>query len=90
MLQTISIVVRGRVQGVFYRQSAKEKATELNISGLVKNLPDGSVYILATGSTEQLNALVEWCWQGPRKAFVTDVMQESCALQHFDFFKIEK
>ena len=90
MLQTISIVVRGRVQGVFYRQSTKEKAVELNIGGLVKNLPDGSVYILATGTTDQLNALIEWCWQGPRRAIVTDVLQESCALQHFDSFTITK
>ncbi|HKH63754.1 MAG TPA: acylphosphatase [Flavitalea sp.] len=90
MLQTISIIVRGRVQGVFYRQSTKEKAIELNINGLVKNLPDGSVYILATGTTEKLNALVEWCWHGPRKAIVTDVLQDICALQHFDSFRIEK
>ena len=89
MLQTISIIVRGRVQGVFYRQSTREKATELNINGFVKNLPDGSVSIVATGTTEQLNALVEWCWQGPRRAIITDVQQEIRALQHFDAFRIE-
>ena len=90
MLQTISIIVRGRVQGVYFRQSTKEKATELNINGRVRNLPDGSVSIVATGTTEQLNALVEWCWQGPRRAIITDVQQEIRALQHFDAFRIEK
>ena len=90
MLQTISIIVRGKVQGVFYRQSTKEKALELNITGTIRNLPDGSVYIIATGTTEQLNALVEWCWQGPRRAIVTDVQQEICVLQHFGSFIIEK
>ena len=90
MQQTISIIVRGKVQGVFYRQSTKEKANELNVSGTVRNLPDGSVYILATGDSEQLNALVEWCWQGPRRARVTDVQQEICVLQHFPSFTIEK
>ena len=90
MLQTMSIIVRGRVQGVFYRQSTREKATELNINGFVRNLPDGSVHILATGTIEQLNAFVNWCWQGPRKAIVTDVQQEIRALQQFDSFKIEK
>lgn len=90
MLQTMSIIVRGRVQGVFYRQSTREKATELNINGFVRNLPDGSVHILATGTIEQLNSFVNWCWQGPRKAIVTDVQQEIRALQQFDSFKIEK
>ena len=90
MEQTISIIVRGKVQGVFYRQSTKEKALELNITGTIRNLPDGSVYIIATGTTEQLNALVEWCWQGPRRAIVTDVQQEICVFQHFGSFIIEK
>ena len=90
MLQTMSIIVRGRVQGVFYRQSTREKATELNINGFVRNLPDGSVHILATGTIEQLNSFINWCWQGPRKAIVTDVQQEIRALQQFDSFKIEK
>ena len=90
MLQTICIIVRGSVQGVYYRQSTKEKAIELNITGNVKNLHDGSVCIIATGSTEQLNSLVEWCWQGPRGAIVTDIQQEIRALQHFPSFRIEK
>jgi acylphosphatase len=90
MLQTMSIIVRGRVQGVYYRQSAKEKALELNITGVVKNLPNGEVYILATGTADQVNALIEWCWQGPRRAFVTDVDHQIQPLQQFDSFKIEK
>jgi acylphosphatase len=90
MLQTISIIVRGKVQGVYYRQSTKEKAIELNVTGIVRNLPDGAVHILASGTDDQLNALIEWCWQGPRRARVTDVQHEICALQPFDSFKIEK
>jgi acylphosphatase len=90
MLQTISITITGKVQGVFYRQSAKEKARELNVTGIVRNLPDESVYIIATGSSEQLQALVEWCWQGPRRAQVKNVKVEKSALQSFDTFSIEK
>lgn len=90
MLQTMSIIVSGKVQGVFYRQSTKEKAIELNVMGFVKNLPNGNVYILATGTTDQLNALIEWCWQGPKRAIVTDVSCEIHALQSFDTFRIEK
>ena len=80
----------GKVQGVFYRQSTKEKATELRVTGYVRNLPNGDVYILATGTAEQVSSLVEWCWQGPKRAVVTSVNYEIQALQPFDAFKIEK
>jgi acylphosphatase len=90
MLQTISIIVTGKVQGVFFRQSTKEKAIELNITGLVKNLPDESVYILATGTPEQLQALIEWCWQGSRRAQVKNVKVEESSFQSFNRFSIER
>ena len=90
MAQTISIQVSGKVQGVFYRQSVKEKAIELNITGEVRNLPDGRVFILATGEPSQLNALVEWCWQGPKKAIVTEVQHETCVFQPFETFTIAR
>ena len=54
MLQTISIVVKGKVQGVFYRQSTREKAKGLGIRGTVKNLENGNVEIIATGTPEQI------------------------------------
>ena len=90
MPHTISIIITGKVQGVYYRQSAKEKAIELNITGIVKNLPDGNVHIVATGTPEQLNELVAWCWQGPRRAKVTGVTHEICAFQAYSSFRIEK
>jgi acylphosphatase len=68
MLKTVSIIVTGKVQGVYYRQSTKEKARELQITGEVKNMPDDSVYIVATGSSEQLNQFIEWCKTGPSKS----------------------
>lgn len=73
MLKTISIIVTGKVQGVWYRKYTVDKATELGISGFVKNLPDDSVYILATGTDEQLNALVQWCYTGSPKSRVEHV-----------------
>lgn len=90
MFQTISIIVTGKVQGVFFRQSTKEKAIELNITGIARNLPDGTVNIIATGTPSTLEALLEWCWQGPRRARVTDVKHEQCSFQSFDSFTIEK
>jgi acylphosphatase len=90
MLQTISITVSGRVQGVFYRQSAREKALAIGAKGKVMNLPDGNVQIIATGTKEQVEKLLEWCKQGPRKAIVTDINFQELPLQLFDSFYIEK
>jgi acylphosphatase len=88
MLQTISITVSGKVQGVFYRQSTKEMANQLGITGQVKNLRDGNVHILATGTKQQLDALTEWCKKGPPRAIVTGVAIEEMPLQVFSHFMI--
>lgn len=90
MLKTISILVSGKVQGVFYRHSTKEKALELGITGMVQNLSDGNVYIRASGTTEQLDSLVNWCWQGPPKAKVASVDINIWPYQSFDSFTIVK
>lgn len=88
MLSTISIIVKGKVQGVFFRQSTREKAIELGLSGEVKNEEDGSVSIIATGYEEQLQVLIEWCKNGPPKAIVTSVYTKPLPLQHFNNFII--
>ena len=89
MLQTISIIVTGKVQGVWYRKYTAEKAMELGISGYVKNLPDDSVYILATGIEEKLNALVQWCYIGSPKSKVEKVEVKEEPLRKFNDFKID-
>jgi acylphosphatase len=88
MQQTISIVVEGKVQGVFYRQSTKAKATELGINGEVKNMPDDTVCIIATGTTEQTGKLIEWCKQGPPRARVTNVIVKEVPFKVFMKFDI--
>lgn len=90
MLKTISIIVSGKVQGVWYRKYTVDKATELGISGFVKNLPDDSVYILATGTDEQLNALVQWCYIGSPKSRVEKVEVKEELLQKFNDFRVER
>jgi acylphosphatase len=88
MFQTIRLIVEGRVQGVFYRQSTREKATALGITGTVKNQRDGNVEIIATGSPEQLDQLTQWCNQGPPRAVVTKVSSTPLPLQSFKNFII--
>ncbi len=67
------IQVRGRVQGVYFRASAARTATELGIRGHIENLMDGSVRIVAEGTAENLEKLIEWCGEGPPRARVESV-----------------
>ena len=66
----IHIMVYGRVQGVFFRQNAKELASELGIKGYSRNLEDGSVEIVAEGHHQKLDKLIEFCKKGPKGASV--------------------
>lgn len=90
MLVTYSIIVSGKVQGVFYRQSTREKATTIGITGTVENLSNGDVKIIATGTKEQIETLMHWCKQGPQKAIVTMVEITELPLQSFDQFSIKR
>jgi acylphosphatase len=88
MLKTVSIIVTGKVQGVFFRQSAREKAKELVITGEVKNLEDGNVHIIATGTENQLSAFIDWCKKGPPRAVVAGVEINKLPLKLFEHFMI--
>ena len=70
---TLHAVVSGRVQGVGFRYYVLGVARPLNLRGTVRNLPDGSVEVLARGSTSDLESLVAGLRLGPRMARVTDV-----------------
>lgn len=88
MLLTYSILVSGKVQGVFYRQSTKEKATALGVSGTVRNLENGDVELIATGTKEQLEELVQWCRQGPPKAVVENLIVSELPLELYERFSV--
>ncbi|MCX8021090.1 MAG: acylphosphatase [Chitinophagaceae bacterium] len=90
MMKTLSITVHGKVQGVFFRQSTREKALSLGLTGYVENRPDGSVFIKATGRPEQLDALVQWCHSGPPLARVTRVETQEIPLEQFEEFVIKR
>lgn len=60
----IHIIVKGKVQGVYFREFTKRKALSLGLKGTVKNLSDGSVEIFAGGDEDRLEELKEWCWEG--------------------------
>jgi acylphosphatase len=70
------VVVHGQVQGVFFRDSARRKASELGVAGWVRNCPDGTVEAVIEGSPDSVDRLVDWCRRGPRGADV-DRVEES-------------
>ena len=71
----VRLVVEGRVQGVWYRDSARRKASELGLTGWVKNRREGNVEILAEGAMDNITELKNWCYDGPPGAIVTDVKE---------------
>jgi len=83
------IRVRGKVQGVFYRASAKTVADELGVKGWVKNESDGTVLIEAEGTKDKLIDLLSWCKKGPAHAEVQSVEKVEVAMKNHTGFKIK-
>ncbi len=73
-------LVSGRVQGVFYRGSARERARRAQLTGHARNLPDGRVEVLVCGPESAVLRFIEWLWQGPSAAQVLDVRVEALEL----------
>lgn len=88
-MKHLNIRIFGRVQGVFFRDSAKREADKLNILGFIWNESDGSVYIEAEGEEKALAEFVEWCKNGPRFAKVFRVDVENGITRGFNCFRVE-
>ena len=69
-------LVRGKVQGVFFRASTRDQARRLGLRGFARNLADGRVEVLAAGSGEAIDALGRWLEHGPSQARVEEVQRE--------------
>jgi acylphosphatase len=67
------VVVHGRVQGVFFRDTARRIAQSRGLGGWVRNSPDGTVEAVFEGDGEAVDSMVRWCGQGPRGAVVERV-----------------
>lgn len=74
-------IVRGRVQGVFFRASTRDEALRLGVTGHARNLDDGCVEVLACGSDVALAALEQWLQRGPPLARVTAVERETAEVE---------
>jgi acylphosphatase len=74
-------LVSGRVQGVFYRASAAQRARAAGITGHARNLPDGRVEVLACGAHGAVEEFIAWLWIGPSAAKVSDVAAEAIEIE---------
>jgi len=86
-----TIIVTGRVQGVFFRTSALQEAQRAGVSGFVKNLPDGAVEAVVEGPDSAVEQFIAWCRQGPPNARVDDVqVRFSPARGEFRTFTVDR
>ena len=72
-MQQLELNISGRVQGVFFRSEARDKAIGLNLTGYAKNNRDGSVTVVAVGDEKALDTLLEWCQTGTPPAKIDTV-----------------
>jgi acylphosphatase len=89
-LTHIKITVSGKVQGVFYRASAKQKADEWGIRGFVRNEKNGDVYLEAEAPEEVLYKFIKWCNLGPSQAVVEKMDAKPGAIVGFTDFEIRR
>lgn len=78
-MKAVHVLVRGRVQGVGYRQGCRQTARSLDLVGWVRNLYDGRVEIFAQGPEEGVDRLLDWVWAGPSAARVLGVESDVVA-----------
>ena len=87
MKKKVTLKIKGRVQGVFFRAGTQEKARELGLTGWVKNEADGTVILEAEGEEQKLRELIRWCQEGPEYAKIdnTEVNWQPPNGQYQDF-----
>lgn len=90
MTRHYNIIVKGKVQRVSYRFCTHAQALKCNLTGYVKNLHNGDVYIEAEGKEEDINKLIDWCYVGSPLSRVTEVIAEESEVKNFETFEVKK
>ena len=87
----VELSIKGRVQGVFYRQLTMKTAIRLGLTGWARNCSDGSVTAVFEGEREAVDAAIAWCRQGPPAAVVTDITENWLDfVGEFETFRIRR
>ena len=89
MKTRVYVIISGRVQGVWFRASTKDKAIQLGLKGWVKNTFDGNVEAVFEGEERKVNEMISWCQVGPSLAKVTDVkVKTEDSIEEFEEFYV--
>jgi len=86
-MPTVQLLIKGKVQGVFYRATARQIAGRIGITGWIKNTREGNVEATVSGTEDQLQKFISWCKKGPEKAIVDEVVvaeKEDTSFDEFD------
>jgi acylphosphatase len=89
-MKHIDIIIKGKVQGVFYRASTKAVADQLGVRGTVRNDASGDVIIEAEGEPAMLDLFLDWCHEGPQDAEVSTVETNEGELKNYRNFEVLK
>jgi acylphosphatase len=84
----ISIIIKGRVQGVGFRYHTLNAANMFGIKGWVKNMPDGTVYIEAFAPEKNMDQFIDWCKKGPPLSRVIEILVNDLPCQEYNSFSI--
>jgi acylphosphatase len=86
-MSCLRLLISGRVQGVWFRESMRQEALKLGVTGWVRNLPDGRVEAVICGKADILESLLKWAEDGPPDARVTGIASEQIPEQAFTDFE---
>ena len=87
-MPTVHLQITGKVQGVFFRVSAKKVANQLGITGRIKNTDKGDVEAIVSGNKSAIDKFIDWCKHGPDNALVKEVIVKETDDIIFDKFEI--
>jgi acylphosphatase len=89
-METVHLLITGKVQGVFFRDSSKKVAEKLNITGWIKNRQDNKVEAMVSGDEKDVKAFIDWCKSGPERAEVEEVIVSEKEKISFKKFEIKR
>ncbi len=88
MIINLQIRITGKVHGVGFRYHTRQMAETNGVYGYVKNMYDGSVFIEVEGAEEKVNEFVNWCRQGPPRAYVENIEIVDGEVKEYKEFKV--
>jgi len=87
-METMHLLISGKVQGVFFRETARRLAEKLHLKGWIKNCADGKVEAVVTGDKSDVDQFIEFCKTGPERAFVENVKVSKRETTDFQKFEV--